>query len=292
MRVHRFVALLFSALALTMTSAHVLEMPQKLSYDLELYTAVNGSLYRYFAIVGGAYVILAMVAVCTLAWRDRASRWTLAAAIGITLSFISWLVLVAPVNSAVAEGASWSGLRLRWEVGHLVGFILSLFGFAALAIGTVLEIHEVVRPVHVAVVRTVEASADRLMTLYLDVEHWPQLFPATIRDTHVLSTDGRVTTVDVDHATAGCVRNIVTLTGPDEITLDEVKPHYHAHFINRFEPVPGGCRYTVVADIVLHGALRALRWLAPPIARRQIRRFVIEPMQTRVASLRAPGQPS
>lgn len=174
MRVHRFLALLVSALSLTMTSAHVLEMPQKLSYDLALYTAVNSTLYRYFAIVGGSYQILTIVAVCTLAWRARRSRtarWTLVAAVGTTLAFVSWLVLVRPVNPAVAGGANWADLRLRSEVGHLVGFILALLGFGALAFGTVLEIDEVTRTVHVEATRTIEAPADQLMELYLDVEH-------------------------------------------------------------------------------------------------------------------------
>ncbi len=159
-------------------------------------------------------------------------------------------------------------------------------------VATVLEIDDVARSVHVEATRTIDAPADRLMALYLDVEHWPQLFPATIRGTHVVSTDGPVTTVDVDHATAGTVRNVVTVTGPHEITLDEIKPRYHARFVNRFEPVAGGCRYTVTADIALHGALRALRWLVRPIARRQIRRFVLEPMQARAANLSAPGRSS
>ena len=53
----RFVTLVLAALALTMTSAHVLEMPQKMSYSAELYAAVNTTLYRYFAIVGGSYQI-------------------------------------------------------------------------------------------------------------------------------------------------------------------------------------------------------------------------------------------
>jgi hypothetical protein len=275
-------SLLVSALSLTMTSAHVLEMPQKLSYDLALYTAVNSTLHRYFAIVGGSYQILAIVAVCTLAWRARRSRtarWTLVAAVGTTLAFVSWLVLVQPVNAAVAGGASWEDLRLRWEVGHLVGFILSLLGFGALAIGTVLEIDEVTRAVHVEATRTIEAPADQLMELYLDVEHWPLPFPATIRGTRVVSADGPVTTIEVEHATAGTVRDVLTLTGPHEVTLDEIKPRYHARFVNRFDPVPGGCRYTVAADLALHGALRALRWIVPSIARRQIRRFVLEPMQ-------------
>ncbi len=137
MRAHRVIALVAAALSLTMTSAHVLEMPQKLAYDLELYTAVNSTLYRYFAIVGGPYQIAAIVASVTLAWRARrapAATPTLVAAIAIVLAFVSWLLLVQPVNAAIADGASWSGLRLRWEVGHAVGFVLSLAGFVALAI--------------------------------------------------------------------------------------------------------------------------------------------------------------
>ena len=50
----QFITLVLAALGLTMTSAHVLEMPQKLAYSPELYAAVNTTLYRYFAIVGGA----------------------------------------------------------------------------------------------------------------------------------------------------------------------------------------------------------------------------------------------
>ena len=46
---------MFAALSLTMTSAHVLELPQKMQYDAHMYAAVNTTLYRYFAIVGGFY---------------------------------------------------------------------------------------------------------------------------------------------------------------------------------------------------------------------------------------------
>jgi hypothetical protein len=140
MRAHRVLALVVAALALTMTSAHVLEMPQKLSYDLALYTDVNSTLYRYFAIVGGTYQILAIVAVVSLAWRTRAGSeapWVRVAAVATAASFISWLILVQPVNAAIAGGASWGDLRLRWELGHLVGFVLSLTGFVALAIAIV-----------------------------------------------------------------------------------------------------------------------------------------------------------
>jgi uncharacterized protein YndB with AHSA1/START domain len=183
------------------------------------------------------------------------------------------------VNQAIGQGAGWSELRLRWEYGHLVGFVCSLLGFAALAVATVVEIPVPEPSVHVEVSRVIRASPERLMALYLDVDDWPQLFPATIRNTHHIVRDGATTRLEVDHATAGVVENIVTVTSPHEIVLDETKPTYRARFVNRFEPVPDGCRYTVAADVVLRGALRALRWLAPPIVRSRVERFVLEPMQ-------------
>jgi len=67
MRIHRFFALVIGALTLTMTSAHVLEMPAKLSYDIDLYRTVNGTLYREFAIVGAAYTVFSILVVGTLA---------------------------------------------------------------------------------------------------------------------------------------------------------------------------------------------------------------------------------
>lgn len=281
-RIHRFIALVTTALSLTMTAAHVLEMPRKLSYSIELYSAVNSTMYLYFAIFGAIFEVGAIVAVGTLAWRARhqpSAYWTLAAAIAVTLALVSWLILVLPVNSAVAQGASWSDLRLRWEIGHLVGFVFSLAGFVALAIATVRDIPVLDRAIPVETSRVIHATPERCVALYLDFDGWSRLFPATIRNTRNIVRNGATTTLDVDHATAGVVRNIVTVSSPREIVLDEIKPRYRARFVNRFEPDPEGCRYTVIADVVLRGALRALNWLAPPIVRSRIQRFVLAPMQ-------------
>ena len=89
------------------------------------------------------------MAVGALAWRARnepSAHWTLTAAISVTLALVSWLILVRPVNSAIAHGASWSDLRLRWELGHLVGFVFSLTGFVALAIAMVRDIRSPTGP--------------------------------------------------------------------------------------------------------------------------------------------------
>ena len=67
LRVWRFITLLLAALALTMESAHVLELPQKMRYDAQMYAAVNTTLYRYFAMVGGVYQVGSIVAAAVIA---------------------------------------------------------------------------------------------------------------------------------------------------------------------------------------------------------------------------------
>jgi hypothetical protein len=141
----RFVALLLAALSLTMESAHVLELPQKLQYDAQMYSAVNTTLYRYFAIVGAVYQIGSIILCWLLVWfvrtRRESFRWTLAAALFLTCAFLAWLAIVAPVNSDIAEAlrtspesvpALWLQLRARWEAGHALGFVLQLVGYSAL----------------------------------------------------------------------------------------------------------------------------------------------------------------
>jgi hypothetical protein len=67
----RFLTLLLAALALTAESAHVLELPQKMAYDAAMYAAVNGSLYRWFAIVGGTWQVGSIAMALVLAWLVR-----------------------------------------------------------------------------------------------------------------------------------------------------------------------------------------------------------------------------
>jgi hypothetical protein len=141
----QFATLLLAALSLTMESAHVLELPQKLQYDAQMYAAVNTTLYRYFAIVGGVYQIGSIVAALALAFMLRKAgasfRWAAAGALCLLLAFAVWLAVVAPVNGQVAEAlrvapgsvpALWMELRGRWEGGHAAGFVLQLVGLSAL----------------------------------------------------------------------------------------------------------------------------------------------------------------
>ena len=141
----QFVTLVLAALGLTMTSAHVLEMPQKMAYSAELYSAVNTTLYRYFAIVGGTYqiggIVSAWILTSLLKRRRLSYKWALMGAALLLLSFISWLILVEPVNLQIEAALAaapetipslWQALRNRWEYGHAIGFVLHLLGFCAL----------------------------------------------------------------------------------------------------------------------------------------------------------------
>lgn len=143
-RLLRFVVLLLAALTLTMEAAHVLELPRKMGYSAELYTAVNSTMYAYFALVGGPLTILTLLSGAALAalLRGRPEfRWTLAGVVAYYVAFGVWLTVVSPVNSTVAAASAsdpaalpdlWMDLRARWEYGHATGFVLQLAGLACL----------------------------------------------------------------------------------------------------------------------------------------------------------------
>jgi hypothetical protein len=140
----RFIVLLLASLTLTMEAAHVLELPQKMRYGPELYSAVNSTMYRYFALVGGPLTVLTLLSGAGLVIalrRQPGFRWTLAGVLAYFLAFGIWLAVVAPVNRAVAAAAAkdpgslphlWTILRARWEYGHAAGLVLELPGLACL----------------------------------------------------------------------------------------------------------------------------------------------------------------
>ena len=125
----------------------MLELPQKMQYDAQFYSAVNTTMYHHFAVVGGVFQVGSIVAAFVLAFLVRKRRpsfgWTLAGALCLLLAFGIWLAVVAPVNSEVAEAMQsapesvptvWMRLRTRWEYGHVAGFVVQLVGLCALVL--------------------------------------------------------------------------------------------------------------------------------------------------------------
>ena len=152
LRVWRLVTIVVAALALTMESAHLLELPQKMRYDAWFYTAVNSTLSRYFAIVGGIYqvgsIVLAAILVVLVRRRSAYFRWALAGALCLLAAFAVWLAVVEPVNRQVEAAIKaapesvwllWMQLRDRWEYGHVAGFFAQLLGFIAITASVLVE---------------------------------------------------------------------------------------------------------------------------------------------------------
>jgi hypothetical protein len=114
---------------------------------------------------------------------------------------------------------------------------------------------------------------------YRDVAAWPALFPETIRGVRLVAREPRRVTVEVLHRQSGTVPNVLTEVSPTELLLWEERPRYVGTFVNRFEAVAEGTRYTVTADIRLKGLARVLGPFVGPVIRRRMRRYVLEPMR-------------
>jgi hypothetical protein len=126
---------------------------------------------------------------------------------------------------------------------------------------------------------TIRAAPEKVAALYLDYEHWPRLFPATIRGVRLVRERAGEITVEVDHRTEGGVVNIIRPESATVIALHELKPRFSATFINRFDASAAGTRYTVDADVRLRGIYALVAPFIGGIIRRRIRELVLEPMR-------------
>lgn len=148
MRRLHVITIVFFALALSTTSAHVLEWLPKSSLPVADYAFINSRLYKYFAIIGGTYCLLSLglgVAVAAnTAGTSPARRYFLFAAAAQFGWLASWLGLVLPVNiraaiamrqSLASVYAVWEHYRQQWEFGHFIGFVFHLLALVCFLAG-------------------------------------------------------------------------------------------------------------------------------------------------------------
>jgi hypothetical protein len=133
--------------------------------------------------------------------------------------------------------------------------------------------------IHAVASQLIHAAPETVSALYRDYDRWPELFPKTIRATRLIRQNDTTKAIEVDHAKAGRVLNLLTVLSSDEIRLDEFKPYYDVRFTNRFERVARGTRYTVIADVQLKGILRLFALIARPFVRRRLKKFVLRPIK-------------
>jgi hypothetical protein len=129
----------------------------------------------------------------------------------------------------------------------------------------------------VQVTTTVQAPRQTVLDVYADYQRWPRLFP-TISGVRLLRREGPKLVLEVDHV-EGKVVNELTVRPPDTLDLWEEKRRYEARFLNRFETVPGGTRFTAGGDIYLKGWARLLQPLLRGYVRRQLRQLQLQPVK-------------
>jgi hypothetical protein len=149
LRIWRLVTLLLTALVMGTSFCHVLEMPVKMQADGQLWTTLQHTLYRYFAILGGTVEVGAILAAALLSYRvrgrSRAFRLSVVGAVGLAASFAVWLGFVNPVNRQTAAWTvdsipgNWAAWRAQWEYGHAVRFALHVIAFSALTLSVLVE---------------------------------------------------------------------------------------------------------------------------------------------------------
>jgi hypothetical protein len=128
----------------------------------------------------------------------------------------------------------------------------------------------------------------RVAQLYRDYRGWPRLFPATIRGVRLVRAEGDRTELEIDHRD-GKVPNVLTEMSPQRVDLWETKRRYEGSFVNHFQAVPEGTRYSVTADIKLKGPAKLLAPLLGGHIRRQMIRYVLAPMRVAAETSQEPS---
>lgn len=136
-----------AALSLGPSFAHVLEAAPRLSvWSRELWreTTVFNAQFWLFAAVGAPLDLAAIALPAILAVMLRkerpAFRFALATAVLYALALVAWFTLVAPANAILATwqpgpiAEDFDGVRLRWEIGHMIVAAIKLLGFASLVL--------------------------------------------------------------------------------------------------------------------------------------------------------------
>lgn len=151
-RTWRFITLMLAAFSLSLSMTHLLEMPQRMQFDRQLWVKVTvvENVYKLFGTVGAVFEIAAILTAIILTFlvRNRGATfyWTLSGAILLVLAFVSWIVFVAPMNAEFAKWltdpipADWTRYRDQWEYAHAVNAIIKIMGLSSLAISMLVEI--------------------------------------------------------------------------------------------------------------------------------------------------------
>ncbi len=136
----RFLAILFTALALAPGVDHLAAWPNNYDLPREAYFAAQG-LYRGWELFGIA-LVGALILNGALAWTHRHWRPSFALASFATLamaaSLAAFFIWTFPANRATtnwtAMPENWEALRRNWEMGHAIGAVCTLVALVSVTL--------------------------------------------------------------------------------------------------------------------------------------------------------------
>ncbi len=151
---------MLTAFSLCLSMTHLLELPQRMKFDEELWVRVTvfENLYALFGSVGAVFeigaILTAIVLIFLVRGRGATFYWTFGGAMFLVAAFISWILFV---NSAKAELArwlmnpvppDWTRTRDQWEYAHAINAFIKIAGLSLLVISVLVETTETktVRP--------------------------------------------------------------------------------------------------------------------------------------------------
>jgi len=142
----RFIALLFTALALAPALAHLLELPNKINLSREAYLTVQ-QIYRGWVLLGFviAGALLSTLALTITVRQERgAFIFALIAFLCIVGTQVIFWIYTYPANRATKNWTmlpeNWVGLRKQWEYSHATSAILNLVALVALILSILTRI--------------------------------------------------------------------------------------------------------------------------------------------------------
>ena len=140
MNTARFFSVLFVALALAPSTAHLLELPNKINLSRDAYLIVQ-QIYSGWALLGiVVFGALLSTLALTIFTRHRGREFKLAlfGFLSLVASQAVFWVFTYPTNQETRNWTVlpqvWEPLRAQWEYSHAVGAALNLLAFVLLVL--------------------------------------------------------------------------------------------------------------------------------------------------------------
>ena len=124
---------------------------------------------------------------------------------------------------------------------------------------------------------TIRAPQPTVAAIYRNYRDWLRAFP-TIKAVRLMREEPGKHILEIDHQ-EGRVVNILTDVSPAQIELQEWKKRYDATFVNRFEAIPEGTRFTLAADISLKGVYKLRAPFLHGYIRKLMTDLVLDPIR-------------